>query len=39
VEESFEGSLVAITGRRLDRTMRQQYEAMCRALKERVEER
>jgi hypothetical protein len=39
VEESFEGRLVAITGRRLDRTMPPQYEAMCQALKERVESR
>ena len=37
VEESFEGRLVAVAGRRLDRTMPAQYEAMCQALKERVE--
>jgi hypothetical protein len=38
VQESFEGRLVAITGQRLDRTMRPQYEAMCQALKKRVED-
>jgi choline-sulfatase len=37
VEESFEGRLVGIAGQRLDRTMPPQYEAMCQALKERVE--
>jgi hypothetical protein len=37
VQESFEGGLVAIAGRQLDRTMPPQYEAMCQALKERVE--
>ena len=37
VQESFEGGLVAIAGRQLDRTMPPQYRAMCQALKERVE--
>jgi arylsulfatase A-like enzyme len=37
VQESFEGRLVGIAGRRLDRTMPAQYEAMCQALKARVE--
>jgi hypothetical protein len=37
VEESFEGQLVGIAGRQLDRTMPPQYEAMCQALKARVE--
>jgi hypothetical protein len=37
VEETFEGPLVGIAGRLLDRIMPAQYEAMCRALKERVE--
>jgi hypothetical protein len=37
VEESFEGRLVGMAGRRLDRTMPPQYKAMCQALKERVE--
>jgi len=39
VQESFEGKLVGIAGRRLDRTMPAHYQAMCRALKKRVEER
>jgi hypothetical protein len=39
VEETFEGPLVAIAGRLLDRIMPAQYEAMCQALKERVEDR
>jgi hypothetical protein len=38
VQESFEGQLVGIAGRQLDRTMPPQYEAMCQALKERVED-
>jgi hypothetical protein len=37
VQESFEGPLVGIAGAQLDRTMPPQYEAMCQALKERVE--
>jgi hypothetical protein len=37
VQESFEGRLVGIAGKQLDRTMPPQYEAMCQALKERVE--
>jgi arylsulfatase A-like enzyme len=37
VEESFEGPLVGIAGKQLDRVMPPQYEAMCRALKARVE--
>jgi hypothetical protein len=37
VQESFEGGLVGIAGRQLDRTMPPQYEAMCQALKARVE--
>jgi hypothetical protein len=37
VQESFEGRLVGIAGRRLDRTMPAQYKAMCQALKARVE--
>jgi hypothetical protein len=39
VQESFEGRLVGIAGAQLDRTMPPQYEAMCQALKERVESR
>jgi arylsulfatase A-like enzyme len=37
VEESFEGKLVGIAGKQLDRIMPPQYEAMCQALKARVE--
>jgi hypothetical protein len=38
VQESFEGPLVGIAGKQLDRTFPPQYEAMCRALKARVED-
>ena len=37
VQESFEGPLVGIASAQLDRTMPPQYEAMCQALKARVE--
>jgi hypothetical protein len=37
VQESFEGRLVGIAGKQLDRIMPPQYRAMCEALKERVE--
>lgn len=37
VEESFEGRLVGIAGRQLDRMMPPQYTAMCQALKKHVE--
>jgi hypothetical protein len=37
VQESFEGRLVGIAGKQLDRTMPPQYKAMCQALKARVE--
>ncbi len=37
VEESFEGQLVGLAGQQLDRIMPPQYEAMCQALKTRIE--
>ncbi len=37
VEESFEGGLVGVVGKQLDRIMPPQYAAMCQALKARVE--
>jgi hypothetical protein len=39
VQESFEGKLVGIAGKQLDRIMPAHYKAMCQALKKRVEER
>ncbi len=39
VQESFEGRGVSVAGKQLDRMMPPQYEAMCQALKERVESR
>ena len=39
VQESFEGKLVGIAGKQLDRIMPAHYKAMCQALKERVENR
>jgi len=38
VQESFEGQLVGVAGKQLDRIMPSQYRAMCQALKKRVEE-
>jgi len=37
VQESFEGTLVGIAGKQLDRIMPAQYKAMCQALKAHVE--
>jgi hypothetical protein len=37
VQESFEGRLVGVAGKQLDRMMPAQYKAMCQALKARVE--
>jgi len=37
VQESFEGKLVSVAGKQLDRTMPAQYKAMCQALKMYVE--